>query len=1093
MYVKNGGIMRKVKVFISSIISGYLDRRDAAEDAITELNHDECFNFNAIRIEANKHPAKNKSPQKACLDGVKESDIYLGIYPRNNYGSKISPLDISPTHEEFRQAVKENKCRLAFIENTKEIDPRQEIFLKEVGDYVEGRFLNIFEHRNVDQLKHLVYRALLNLMKANFKDCLPIYLKALLQRHKQIIRPWEEKIASLPINEIVQLKLVEQEEKKKSQIEYNENERSSKKPSKSLLFSNAIKENQRLLIVGDPGAGKSTSLQWVTFSYAKQISSSQKELPVPIYLELRWYQDNLIELILSYFGKNGIVCDEENVKDWIKKERFLFILDGFDEVRDLSKCLRDINQLLGLSRESKFIIASRKLDYLKDFQNLGFKKVEVKQLSDPQMKLFIEKYLGKEKVSKLLKELKKHNLLNEARNPLILWFMTLEFGEDKPKISINKGMLFKNVIECYFLKEWERKVIPAKQDIQKYIDLKIIVLSKLAFSMIENEDLINIKEEKARKIIDAFLRDGRKNYKDLADEILKQLFASHILIKSNSLVSFWHKSFRDYFAALKLKEIFLREPGEFIRRYITEKWEKPILFLVGVMDDPSDFVARLTQPFWQYFSKRFPFRLSLAAKCIGASNNVSIEIQQKIIENLTKIIQIWSSKDKLREPIRNLKTIFFPIFFDIEEAFQAFGEMRSEKAAEILGDFLENHECNAPLWISGNHPCYFCQCAVKALQNVPLTEKAQNSLLFAALQHKDGVVRHYAKDILREGMTQKTASKLIKIMLDINEKNVIHEGVFQDQYGLLIKDYPIRQRAIDIICGYMGEVLKYPGKVIDPLIYIALEEKCDDLREKAAQALGVGHHKDKDKEEKVIQNLIHVLLENPDANIRANAAHALIYHTSNKVTEAFIQALDDEDREVLKRAAYGLACINPNTLEEENEASQKLLKLFIHEDNDVRINVLWTYGIIRKNPNNEEITQLINLLKDKNISIRCRAAETLGRLKAASALYALKHIVEDEKYIYPWAYAIWAILQIEPSFSEIIKEKSWEYPYINQLYCDDIDERRMAVEVLRRIGTEISFSFLKEINDDHEKSKEIDDELFYAINDIKARIKGNNL
>jgi hypothetical protein len=51
----------------------------------------------------------------------------------------------------------------------------------------------------------------------------------------------------------------------------------------------------------------------------------------------------------------------------------------------------------------------------------------------------------------------------------------------------------------------------------------------------------------------------------------------------------------------------------------------------------------------------------------------------------------------------------------------------------------------------------------------------------------------------------------------------------------------------------------------------------------------------------------------------------------------------------------------------------------------------------------------------------------------------------------------------------------------------------MAVEVLRRIGTEISFSFLKEINDDHEKSKEIDDELFYAINDIKARIKGNNL
>jgi len=79
MYVKNGGIMRKIKVFISSIISGYIDRRDAAEDAITELNRDECFNFNAIRIEANKHPAENKSPQKACLDGVKEVIFILAF------------------------------------------------------------------------------------------------------------------------------------------------------------------------------------------------------------------------------------------------------------------------------------------------------------------------------------------------------------------------------------------------------------------------------------------------------------------------------------------------------------------------------------------------------------------------------------------------------------------------------------------------------------------------------------------------------------------------------------------------------------------------------------------------------------------------------------------------------------------------------------------------------------------------------------------------------------------------------------------------------------------------------------------------------
>ena len=116
--------MKKIKVFISSVIEGYKDRRDAAEEAIIELNRDQGFNFEAIRMEPNKHPALNKSSQKACLDGIKECEIYLGIYSRDRYG-KESPVGISPTHEEFREAVKFNRRRLVFVENTEKVDSRQ--------------------------------------------------------------------------------------------------------------------------------------------------------------------------------------------------------------------------------------------------------------------------------------------------------------------------------------------------------------------------------------------------------------------------------------------------------------------------------------------------------------------------------------------------------------------------------------------------------------------------------------------------------------------------------------------------------------------------------------------------------------------------------------------------------------------------------------------------------------------------------------------------------------------------------------------------------------------------------------------------------
>lgn len=950
--------------------------------------------------------------------------------------------------------------------------------------------VNYFE--NINQPKYIVHRTSLNSAKINFKDYLPSYLKALLQRYERIIRPWKEENGSFFIKEIVQLELREEEQKeeKKYQTEHDENERYSEKLYKNLLFSNAIKENQKLLIIGDPGAGKSTSLQWITYFYAEQISRSRKELPVPIYLELKWYKNNLLELIATCFGEKGIVCDEETIEDWIKKGRFLFILDGFDEVRDPSECLSDIKQLMGLSIESRFVVASRKIEHLiKDFQSLGFKEAEVKQLSDSQVELFIEKYLEKEKGNVLLKELKRHNLLNEARNPLILWLITLEFRRDESQISINKGMLFKNVIEHHFLKVWEKKVIHSEFNIQKYMDLKVKILSKLAFSMIGENDSLKIEEAKAEEIIDAFLREGRTDYKDLRDEILKQLFASHILIKAGSQISFWHKSFRDYFTALELIEVFKRNPKKFVKQYGTERWEESILFFVGIIDNPSDFVDRLVLPFWRHFLRprdSLSYRLFLGAKCIGQSNKVSTKTQQKVIEQLTKIIQ-------QPESVFKFKSLFFPILFDVDKAFQALGETKLEKAAEILGEFLENHKCNAPLEMSGNRWCYLCELAVKALEKMSLPKKVQDSLLFAALRHEAMFVREYAGKILRENMTQEIASRLVEIMLNKNERQVIHRGVFFSN-SLVIEDYLIRMRAIDIMCGYPGEYLKYPDKVIEPLIQIALEEERDDLRRKAAGSLSVGHHKTEDQEEKIINRLIHALLKNPNASIRANAAYALLYHFSNKVPKALIQALDDKDEKVLQSAAHTLAYIRPNTSEEENEASQKLLRLFNDKNVDVRINALYTYKFIRKSPTNEEITQLINLLKDENILIRCESAEALGRLKAKNALDVLKHMVmvKDEKYVYPRTYAIWAILQIEPSFSEVVKEKGWEYPYIIKLYSDDIDERRMAAEVLRRIGTEISLPSLKKINKDYDKKKGISGELFYAICDIEERIKRSN-
>ena len=567
---------------------------------------------------------------------------------------------------------------------------------------------------------------------------------------------------------------------------------------------------------------------------------------------------------------------------------------------------------------------------------------------------------------------------------------------------------------------------------------------------------MKIEEGKAKEIIDDFLKEGRADYRNIRDEILRQLFKSHILIKVGTQVSFWHKSFRDYFSALELVEAFQRDPEEFMNQYATESWEGAILFFVGIMDDPSDFVDRLIQPFWWNLLKyrsQVMFRLSLAAKCIGANNSVGIETQQKIIEQLTTIIQIWESKEKPPSP----KSWVYSLFYTHLEAFQALGEMKSEKAADYLGEYLETGDCG--------------QRAFGALRNMPLTEKVRNSLVYAALRHEDGVVRKYATEILGENMSQEVESKLLHVLNDRHE-TAREYALFtlRGSYGLgSFRNLSIKR--------------KYSDETICAIVKLALED--GELRNHAVCTLG--SYGGEAKEERITNPLIHALLNNPNADIRTNAAYALLGHDSPKVWKALIQALEDESPKVRTRAAYILS-MGGGTPEEENDASRKLLSLFSDEDDTVRVNAIAAYGHIRRNPADEELSHLINLLRDEDITIRYYAAEALGRLKATIALDALKQMVLDEKYVAPRANAIWATLQIEPSFSDVIEENGWERPYIHKLSDDDIGERRVAVEVLGKIGTEISLPFLKGIYEDYEKRRDLDTELFYAIRDIEERV-----
>jgi hypothetical protein len=94
-----------MRVFISSVISGYAALRDAAAAAIESLGYEV--------IRAEDFGASPDTPQQACLGGVRDADLVVLLIGAR-YGA-VQASGRSATEEEYREAG-ESKPVLAFVE-----------------------------------------------------------------------------------------------------------------------------------------------------------------------------------------------------------------------------------------------------------------------------------------------------------------------------------------------------------------------------------------------------------------------------------------------------------------------------------------------------------------------------------------------------------------------------------------------------------------------------------------------------------------------------------------------------------------------------------------------------------------------------------------------------------------------------------------------------------------------------------------------------------------------------------------------------------------------------------------------------------------
>ena len=152
----------KFKIFISSVQKEFKDERKALKD----YTHGDALLSRFFEVFLFEDlPASDRHPDQAYLDGVKKSDIYLGLFG-DEYGV-IDKKGMSPTHKEFLLAQQLGKPKFIFVKGNDDSsrDPKMQGLMKAAGKQVIRR-----RFQSASDLISSVYASLVDYLAA--KDLL---------------------------------------------------------------------------------------------------------------------------------------------------------------------------------------------------------------------------------------------------------------------------------------------------------------------------------------------------------------------------------------------------------------------------------------------------------------------------------------------------------------------------------------------------------------------------------------------------------------------------------------------------------------------------------------------------------------------------------------------------------------------------------------------------------------------------------------------------------------------------------------------------------------------------------------------------------
>lgn len=429
-------------------------------------------------------------------------------------------------------------------------------------------------------------------------------------------------------------------------------------------------ENERrLLLLGNPGEGKTYSFKKLCFELSNKLhedlvseSNQEQKFIVPIFVDLKLYDGDILNMIQRTLPHNI------SLEHLVNSEKCVFILDSFNEIskeifesglykEDFDNFFRSINN-------SKVVIGSRNKEGI-NFHNLSEYRIggityEFVESYIKNNNLCIEKRLYREIISLLQKP---------------FFFKLLV----ERKISVNNLKSPTDIYTSFFYNINHK----FNNEFNQKVDLTLALKSIAFFSINQGKEVLKVQEVLSKLKIS--LKTQSKN-ETSAEKVLDWLIKEEIIIPMpNARLSFFHQSITEFLAAMELSTLYRVSPEILEECLIYTRWDQALFLTVGFLNENE-----ATQFIDQVLDKDIVLALNATKYIEYKSENIVTSILDFIIKNISTFKN--NLEHNIDDPLKSMTVteLHEPQLRLLLNEGNLFGKVAMELLYKIKGKSIKN-------------------------------------------------------------------------------------------------------------------------------------------------------------------------------------------------------------------------------------------------------------------------------------------------------------------------------------------------------------------------------------------------------------------